>query len=137
MFVSNGSSGGVSVYSVTPGTGALSAVSGSPFPTPGTDPYAVTVDVTNQFLAVSDPGLNYVATYSIDLASGALSLRGIAPTGFTPFSVAMAGGATPVTYVPKFAYTVTRIERRAHRWVHHGCCNRRPGDHGGISVPRW
>ena len=113
VFVANTGSGSVSVYSITPGTGALTAISGSPFPTPGSDPYGVTVDVTNQFLAVSDPSLSDVATYSINPASGALTLRTIAPTGASPFSVAMTGGTTPVTYVPKFAYTDSYLGTRA------------------------
>ena len=106
VFVANENSANVSAYAITSGSGGLTPVSGSPFATPGTSPHAVEVDIMNQFLCVSDTTQNSVATFTINPASGALKLSKTVSTGFAPFTMAMAGGTTPVGYLPKSAYTL-------------------------------
>jgi 6-phosphogluconolactonase (cycloisomerase 2 family) len=77
---------GISALAVDANTGALTEVAGSPFPFPATNfagqsPSALVVDSTGSFLYVvvfepqegGAPELSYVAGYSIDATSGALT----------------------------------------------------------------
>lgn len=91
--------GGVSGF-VANATGALTAVAGSPF-TAGTNPTALTVDITNKFLYVANSGSNDVDAYTIDSNNGILT-----PLAGSPYLDTANGTASGVTAHPngKFLY---------------------------------
>ena len=87
-------SGSVTVYSIDPVTGALSAVPGSPF-LAGLNPTAVTTDPTGTYLYVANTGSGTVSAFAIDPNSGSLTAVPGAPfqvgTQPTSLSVDRAG----------------------------------------------
>ena len=83
-YVANSGSNDVSAYTISPTTGVLLAVAGSPFAA-GTTPNAVTVSPNGQFLYVANGGGN-VSAYTI--ASGTGVLTAVAGSPF-------AAGTTP------------------------------------------
>jgi 6-phosphogluconolactonase (cycloisomerase 2 family) len=85
LFVSNGGSNNISVFSINPATGSLTAVAGSPFPTGGAAGNGISLGVTpdNKFLFAANAGSGNITVYSI-AANGAL-----APIPGSPFP---AGG---------------------------------------------
>jgi 6-phosphogluconolactonase len=100
VYVANTLSNDVSAYSVDPGSGALTAVPGSPFPawplpvaaSNGDGPSGAAVDPGGKFLYVANPysrsDTKYISAYTIGTTSGALT----AVTG-SPFAVAGLGTA--------------------------------------------
>jgi 6-phosphogluconolactonase (cycloisomerase 2 family) len=92
VFVGNGGSNDVSVFSVVNTTGALTAVPGSPFPA-GINPQAMVVDSVFSDLYVANAGSNNVSGYSIDSGTGALTpmLPATFATGKNPTSIVMGG----------------------------------------------
>jgi 6-phosphogluconolactonase len=84
-FVANRISNSVSAYGIDPGSGALFAVAGQPFPVTGTTPTALAVDPNGQFLYVANSGSNNVSVFSINAGSGTLSTVNFAtPAGTGP-----------------------------------------------------
>ena len=84
----NGAGGNsVSAYAINPTTGALTAVTGSPFAA-GTNPRSVTVDPTGRFAYAANQNSNNVSAYTINGTTGALT-----PITGSPF----AAGASPVS----------------------------------------
>jgi 6-phosphogluconolactonase (cycloisomerase 2 family) len=85
--------GGVTVYSITPATGKLTAVAGSPFlPSSDTsEPAGVTVDPTGRFVYTANGGgfgSFGITAYSINAATGKLTLVGtLLPGGGNPWAV--------------------------------------------------
>src|SRR5262249_61281649 len=73
QFVSIANYGGcVSAFTSNSGTGGLTAVPGSPFPTaPGAN--SVTVDLTGKFLYTANNGGNDISAYVINSSTGALT----------------------------------------------------------------
>ena len=67
--MTNGSSRNVSAYTINPGSGALTAVSGSPFAA-GNAPNSVIVDPTGNFVYVANGGSNDVSGYTVDASRG-------------------------------------------------------------------
>jgi 6-phosphogluconolactonase len=84
------SPGIISAYSIDNKTGALTPVPGSPFAT-GSEPNAIAVDPTAQFVYVANTTVNTVSAYSIDSKTGALTPVPGSPfaTGTLPASLAI------------------------------------------------
>lgn len=98
--MANSISHNVSAFTVNPSTGALTAVSGSPFAA-GSNPLSVTVDPTGRFAYVGDAVNGHVYAFSIN-STGALT----AVSG-SPFAAGMPGTQlSSVTVDPSgnFAY---------------------------------
>ena len=91
LYVANSGSNTVSAYAIDSSSGALGAVSGSPFPTGGVGPSAVAVDLDSSFVYVTEQGSHDIAAFNI-ASNGALqTVKG------SPFGVATA--ATAITVV--------------------------------------
>ena len=73
LYVADGSGGTVSGFSVNSGTGALTAVPGSPTSTAGTGPAEVLFHPSLNVLYVSNDGSSDVSAFNIDSGTGALS----------------------------------------------------------------
>jgi 6-phosphogluconolactonase (cycloisomerase 2 family) len=90
LYAANSASNTVSAYAIDAGTGALGAVTGSPFPTGGVGPSAVAVDADTSFLYVTEQGSHDIAAFNI-ASNGALqAVKG------SPFNVATAASAITV-----------------------------------------
>jgi 6-phosphogluconolactonase len=96
-YVAHTGSNNVSAFTIDPGTGALTAVSGSPFAAQ-TAPSSVTVDPAGQFAYVANSSSNDVSVFTIDPGTGALSPRSGTVAGAMPESVT-------VDPTGKFVYT--------------------------------
>jgi len=59
-------------------SGALTQITGSPFPT-GTFPVSVAVDPNERFVYVANQGSDNVSGYTINATTGALSTLGTSP----------------------------------------------------------
>jgi 6-phosphogluconolactonase (cycloisomerase 2 family) len=84
-------SAGISAYTINSSTGQLAAISGSPFGSDVSNPWAITVTPNNSFLyelQSTNSGVMY--GYSIDSSSGALT----AVSG-SPFNVGNCGSSMP------------------------------------------
>ena len=90
VYVANGGSNNISAYAINAANGALTAISGSPFPA-GNVPYAIAVDPSGKFAYVANQGGGNVSAFAIDGTSGALTPVNGSPfaTGPVPFSVAV------------------------------------------------
>jgi 6-phosphogluconolactonase (cycloisomerase 2 family)/fibronectin type 3 domain-containing protein len=96
--------GTVSAFSINATTGALSAVTGSPFAV-GSQPVSVAVDTTGQFAYVANSSSNNISAYAINRTTGALAPAPGSPfaAGTFPASVAAttyACAAFPAGTVP-------------------------------------
>ncbi len=82
----NVSDNAVLAFTISGGTGSLSAISGSPFAAGGISPGAVTVDPAGKFLYVANQNSNDITVFSIDPGSGAMAPLAIGPfaTGSGP-----------------------------------------------------
>ena len=72
VYMTEASSGKVSAFSLKAGTGALSALSGSPFAA-GTEPQSVAADPSGKFLYVANYFSDNISAYAIDAATGGLT----------------------------------------------------------------
>ncbi|MGC2697958.1 MAG: beta-propeller fold lactonase family protein [Candidatus Angelobacter sp.] len=84
LFAANNGSNNVSAYVIDSKTGALGAITGSPFPTGGLAPSGLAVDANTTVLYVTDQGTHDIAALAI-LANGSLQ-----PIAGSPFNVATA-----------------------------------------------
>src|SRR3984893_11333721 len=91
-------SGSVSGYTIDPTTGALTAITGSPFATGGL-PLSVAVDPSGKFAYVANYSDNNVSGYTINPATGALT-----PIIGSPFPAGTNPGLVAVDPSGKFAY---------------------------------
>src|SRR5260370_32795578 len=98
VYAANNGSNNVSAFSITPSTGALTAVSGSPFAA-GTAPTAIAADPSGKFVYVANVGSNNVSAYASDPASGALS-----NVPGSPFSTGIFPASVTVDPSGKFVY---------------------------------
>jgi 6-phosphogluconolactonase (cycloisomerase 2 family) len=91
-YVTIGGPDGVAAYTIDQGSGALTAVAGSPFAA-GTGPEHVAADPAGNFLYVSNAGSDNVSGYAINQTSGALTTVPHSPfaAGTTPFAIAVWG----------------------------------------------
>jgi 6-phosphogluconolactonase (cycloisomerase 2 family) len=87
LYVANKGSNNVSGFVIDSTSGALGAVTGSPFATGGVGPSAVAVDSTTSFVYVAEQTSHDVATFSIG-ANGALK-----PVAGSPFGAATAASS--------------------------------------------
>ena len=90
LFAANSGSNSVSAYAIDSTSGALGAVTGSPFATDGVGPSAVAVDAETSFVYVTEQTSHDIAAFSI-ASNGALK----AVTG-SPFGVATSASAISV-----------------------------------------
>jgi 6-phosphogluconolactonase (cycloisomerase 2 family) len=90
LYVSNSGSNSITAFSIDQTTGALSAVTGSPFAT-GARPSTVVPDPSGKFLYAVNRDAGSVSSYMIDAVTGALTLVSTQPTGTTPLSVLVFG----------------------------------------------
>ncbi|SPF46807.1 putative 6-phosphogluconolactonase [Candidatus Sulfopaludibacter sp. SbA4] len=88
----------VSAFTIDPGSGALTAVAGSPFAA-GLNPYAVAIHPTGRFAYVVNNGDGTVSAYSINTASGALT-----PVTGSPFGATAGANFVALDPTGKFAY---------------------------------
>jgi 6-phosphogluconolactonase (cycloisomerase 2 family) len=89
VLVTNSGSNDVSAYTIDPASGALAAVSGSPF-LAGTNPTSVSTDVLGRFAYVTNSGSNDISAFSIN-PTGVL-----VPVTGSPFTT---GGTSPQSVV--------------------------------------
>jgi 6-phosphogluconolactonase (cycloisomerase 2 family) len=84
--------GTISAYTINATTGALTQITGSPFPA-GTNPSSVTVDPTGKFAYVPNLYDNTISAYTINATTGALTqITGSPfPAGTQPQSVTTTG----------------------------------------------
>jgi 6-phosphogluconolactonase (cycloisomerase 2 family) len=99
LFASNDDPpGSVFAFTVDATSGALTSVAGSPFTisssSGNTQPAAIAVDLTGQYVYTALPATNQVAAFSIASASGALSPVAGSPfaTGNSPVALAAVNG---------------------------------------------
>ena len=90
LFAANSGSNTVSAYAIDSNSGALGAVSGSPFPTGGVGPSAVAVDAETSVVYVTEQISHDIAAFSI-ASNGALK-----PVKGSPFGVATAASTISV-----------------------------------------
>jgi YVTN family beta-propeller protein len=114
VYVINASSNNISAYSIDPVTGALTAVSGSPFAT-GLGPFSLEVDPSGKYAYVADSQSNSVSAFSIDAGTGALTPIAGSPfaAGTTPISVTVAPRANSLT--PRIPPAATCLRIRSVR----------------------
>ena len=88
IYVSNGTSGDISAFTIVGSTGTLTAVPGSPFKA-GTNPSSVLADAAGHFAYVVNTGSDDIYTYSVDATSGALTevANSRVSAGPTPFDL--------------------------------------------------
>ena len=103
----NSGGGSVSGYTINPATGALTAITGSPFQA-GYFPYSVAIDPGGQFVYVANLGYlaNYgsgVSGYTINPTTGALT-----PITGSPFPAGTNLFAVAVDPTGQFAYVTNR-----------------------------
>jgi 6-phosphogluconolactonase (cycloisomerase 2 family) len=71
--VDQSSAGSVSGYAIDPATGVLTAIPGSPFSSQGADPDWISFTPDGKYAYVADNGMAYVAAFSVDSTTGALT----------------------------------------------------------------
>jgi 6-phosphogluconolactonase (cycloisomerase 2 family) len=87
LYTANSGSNDVSAFVIDSSSGALGAVTGSPFPTGGVGPSAVAVDSDTSIVYVTEQGTHDIAAYGI-ASNGALT-----PVAGSPFGVGAAASA--------------------------------------------
>jgi 6-phosphogluconolactonase (cycloisomerase 2 family) len=107
VLVVNQATSNVSVFSLDSGTGALTAVSGSPFAS-GDQPGPIAIDPSGKFVFVANTGGNSLSAYSIDSTGRLTALSGTPiplGTNAQPSSIALdhAGKFVFVSIVPQEA----------------------------------
>ena len=102
--------GNIAAFRIDSASGLLTKVPGSPF-TAGQIPKdaALDVDGLGKYLYVTD-GNNFVWTYTIDSATGALSYVDKIATRGGVASISLLSGAAPVVYKPNMAWVLSKNE---------------------------
>ena len=98
VLVANSGSNNVSAYTINPASGALAAVSGSPFAT-GSSPMSVSTDLAGRFAYVANNGSNNISAFGINQTTGVLS----AVTG-SPFAAGTGPQSVAVDRSSEFVY---------------------------------
>ena len=101
-YVANLASHDVSAYTINATTGALTAT-GTVSVLPSSA-RSIAIDPSGKVAYVACEGYNTVAVFSINASTGALTAAGAISGRAGVFSIALAKGATPVTFTPKFVY---------------------------------
>jgi 6-phosphogluconolactonase (cycloisomerase 2 family) len=95
--------GGLSVFTIDPSSGTLSLLPGSPYTT-NFSSTSVVVDPSGLFVYVTDSGSDDLTVFGVDPGTGGLISLGHFPSRSGPAAIAISKGATPVAYLPRFAY---------------------------------
>lgn len=83
--LTNSTSGTLTVFAVTPDSGKLTQISGSPFaPAVGTTPGTITIDPSGNYAYVADRITKSISSYKIDPVTGAMTYINSQPTGTSP-----------------------------------------------------
>jgi YD repeat-containing protein len=99
VLVANSGSNNVSAYTINPASGALAAVSASPFAA-GTTPMSVSTDLPGRFAYVANNGSNNVSAFGINQTTGVLS-----PVTGSPFTAGTGPQSVLVEPSSEFVYT--------------------------------
>lgn len=83
-YLTNSSSNNVTIYSIDPATGSLTATGSIPA---GTSPQSVAVDHSGKFAYVANGGSNDISMYAINPTTGALETLSTVVAGNSPISV--------------------------------------------------
>jgi 6-phosphogluconolactonase (cycloisomerase 2 family) len=105
LYIPNFSDGTISAFTVNQTSGALTAISGSPFPNGDTGPSAVAVSPNGKFLFVTNASTNNAGSdsvFSINSTTGALT-----PVTGSPFSGSGAGNGVTVDPTGHFLYVAS------------------------------
>lgn len=88
VIAANSVTNNVSVLALTPSSGMLNNIGGSPF-TAGTNPFGVAIDPSGKFVFVTNQGSNNMSVYSMNASSGGLTQIAGSPftTGAGPHGV--------------------------------------------------
>jgi len=97
-YVANNGSNNVSAYAIDDDTGAIAAITGSPF-IAGTGPQSVTTDPSGKFAYVANFNSNNISAYTINASSGVLT-----PVSSSPFAAGTAPNSMAVDPSGRFAY---------------------------------
>ncbi len=124
VYVADGSSADVSGYAINQATGALTQITGSPFPT-GTSPRSVAVDPNERFVYVANQGSDNIWGYTINPTSGAL-----ARLGTSPYAVGDAGVSSVA-----FAPTGANVYVAGYGGIYAYSINQNSEDFGGAPFP--
>jgi 6-phosphogluconolactonase len=98
LYVANGGSNNISAFLINASSGALTAISGSPF-LAGNMPNSVAVEPSGRFAYVANQGDGSVSAFAIDHSSGALTV-----VSGSPFSAGSAPWSVVVDPTGKFAF---------------------------------
>jgi len=101
LYVASPISNSVSVFSINSGSGALTAVSGSPFPL-GVTPVSMQLSPSGKFLYVGVSG-SPGAVEAFNLKGGVLSIAGTTATGANPYGLAIDPAG-------KYLYTANSLD---------------------------
>jgi 6-phosphogluconolactonase len=110
LYVANPFSDDISGFAISPATGNVSALSGSPYGTGmATSPWGLAIDPSGRFLCVTLQAQNAVQSYSIDPVSGNLTKITNQLTGTAPVSVVIdpTGRFVYVASADIYAYTIS------------------------------
>jgi 6-phosphogluconolactonase len=98
LYVVNQVSNNISAYVVNAADGALTQLTGSPFPA-GTDPQALAFDPSGAYLYVANKGSNDLSAYAVDATSG-----GLTPMSTATYLTGTGPSAVSVDPSGKFVY---------------------------------
>jgi 6-phosphogluconolactonase len=113
VYAANLSSNDVSGYAISQATGALTQITGSPFPTE-TSPRSLAVDPNERFVYVANQGSDNIWGYTINATSGALAALDTSPyavgdAGVSSVAVAPTGAQVYVAgYGGIYAYSINQ-----------------------------
>ena len=99
VFVGSSAASNVSAFTINATTGALAAVTGSPFADPGGSNYGIAVDSSDRFVYVANDTTGSVSAYTITSGTGALNL-----VFGSPFSAGTGAISVAVDPSSRFVY---------------------------------
>ena len=104
LYAANASSNDVSAYTINSASGVLTQIAGSPFALPGgaSIPQSMAIDPAGKFVFVGDTASSDICVFSINSASGALT---VVPG--SPFNTGQAAYSLAVHPSGKFIYAAT------------------------------
>jgi 6-phosphogluconolactonase (cycloisomerase 2 family) len=111
LYVSDQEGDSVSGFAIDPSSGALGAITGSPFPvTPGGQPLALVAEPTGKFLFTALSNSNSIAAFAIDSSTGALTNVPGSPFQIEPIQFTQTYSMT-VAPSGKFLYAMNSQDR--------------------------
>jgi 6-phosphogluconolactonase (cycloisomerase 2 family) len=95
LYVANKTSNNVSAFAINQTSGALAALTGSPFAlAPATSPQSIAVDLSGRFVYVANGTTNNVSAFAINQTTGVLSTTVAGspfPAGLNPSAITTVG----------------------------------------------